>query len=269
MRACLETDMLLIGAGRLGTSLAKRSEAHGIDVTVVARGDGWAALDEPVGDPVVVATRNDDRLEVIERVPDHRREDLVFIQNGMIRGLLRNNHLVGSTRGVIYFAATARDGDIQPGGTSWFCGPHAVTMARWLGFLELKARAVDWARFSYYEYEKLAWICLLGPLCEKHGCTVGEAVEQHGPELEALVVELHRFGRVALNVDAPPKHVYDRLVEYSRSIPDYRASVKEWAWRNGAVLALMAERSFKLPLQTAMLVETGHKAQIPPAMLVR
>lgn len=261
--------MIVIGAGRVGSSLAKRSEAYDIEVTLVTRTDGDAALHGPIGDPIVVATRNDDLLQVIERVPEERHEDLVFLQNGLIRGLLRNNHLVGCTRGLIYFAATERNGPIDPGGASVFCGPHALTMARWFGILELKARAVDWARFSYAEFEKLAWLALLGPLCDEHELPVGAVVDAHGEELRALSDEIIRFGRAVLNVEPPAAYLFERITEYSRSIPDYRASVKEWEWRNGAILREMALRELRLPRLTELLVKLGHKDRIPPSLLIR
>lgn len=249
--------MIIIGAGRVGTSLKKRSEAHGVEVTVVDRQGPDAALEGPQGDPIVVATRNDDLLDVLQRVPDYRRDDLVFIQNGLYRGLLQNNQLQGATRGLIYFAATARDGDIDPGTVSWFFGPHALAMARWFATMKLNARAVDWPRYSYYELEKLAWLCVFGVLCDAHDCTVGEALA-HEDELDALVKEMVHFGRAEMNVDPAFDYLKARLVEYTRSIPTYRAAVKEWDWRNGAVLAAMEQRDQRMPEMVRLLRAGGH-----------
>lgn len=249
--------MIIIGAGRVGTSLKKRSEAHGVEVTLVDRQGPDEVLDGPQGDPILVATRNDDLLDVLERVPDHRTDDLVFIQNGLYRGLLSNNQLQGTTRGLIYFAATERSGDIDPGTVSWFFGPHALAMARWFAVMKLKARATDWARYSYYELEKLTWLCVFGVLCDAHACTVGEALA-HEDDLDALIGEMVRFGRAELNVDPPLDYLKERLVEYTRSIPDYRAAVKEWEWRNGAVLRAMAHRDQRMPATVRLLRAGGH-----------
>jgi ketopantoate reductase len=250
--------MIIIGAGRVGTSLKKRSEAVDIPVTLVDRTSGDAALDGPQGDPILVATRNDDLLDVIERVPEHRHEDLVFIQNGVLRGLLRNNQLSGCTRGLIYFAATERHGDIDPGTISWFTGPHALELVRWFAAMDLKARKVDWARFSYYEFEKLTWLCVFGVLCDAHDCTVGDALA-HEDDLRALVDEMTHYGRGELNVDAPQDYLLERLGDYTRSIPEYRASVKEWDWRNGAVLRRMVDLGERrMPATLRLLREGGH-----------
>lgn len=250
--------MIIIGAGRVGTSLKKRSEAAEIPVDLVTRTTGDSVLEGPQGDPIVVATRNDDLLDVIERVPDYRLGDLVFVQNGVFRGLLRNNHLSNCTRGLIYFAATARDGDIDPGTISWFTGPHGLTMARWFSLMDLQARHVDWPRFSYYEFEKLAWLCIFGVLCDAHDCTVDEALD-HTNDFDALLAEMRHFGRAEYNVDAPLDYVGDRLRDYSRSIAGYRASVKEWDWRNGAVLRAMVDHGERrMPATQRLLKAGGH-----------
>jgi len=259
--------MIVIGAGRVGSSLKRRSAEHGIEIELLTRTEGWEGLEFAVpGDPIVVATRNDDLLGVLERVPDFLHADLVFIQNGWVRGLIRNNGLGNMTRGLIYFAARERDGEIEPGGINWFCGPHALAMVRWFSRMRLKARAVDWARFSYYELEKLTWICTLGPLCEKYDCTVGEVVEQHSDELKALAAEFQLFGRQAFSVHAEVDYLHGKLVDYSRSIPGYRAGVKEWSWRNGAVLDVAIERGFAMPQLLQLLIDTGHEAELPPAL---
>lgn len=253
--------MIVIGAGRVGTSLKRRSEEHGVEVTLVGRDTPDEALEGPQGDPIVVATRNDDLLAVLERVPDYRHEDLVFVQNGLYRGLLQNNQLSGATRGLIYFAATERYGTIDPGTVSWFFGPHALAMVRWFAVMKLKARSVDWARYTYFELEKLAWLCVFGVLCDAHGCTVGEALA-HRDDLDALVKEMIRFGRAVLNVDPPAEHLTSRLIEYTESIPTFRASVKEWEWRNGAVLREMAGREKRMPNMVRLLKAGGHEALV-------
>lgn len=261
--------MMVIGAGRVGTSLKRRSEEHGIGVELLERGDWDAIEDGPQGDPIVVATRNDDLLDVIERVPSWRRHDLVLIQNGLIRALVQNNHLTGATRGLLYFAATERGGEIDAGAPSWFSGAHGLTMARWFAMIGLRARAVDWAQFTSKEFEKVAWLCAMGPLCEKHDATVGEVATTHRRELEDQLGELGLFGRLVFNVDLPHPSLVERVVDYSLTIPGYRASVKEWKWRNGGVLRILLDRGVKLAKHTQLLLDTGHGDQIPQALQVR
>ena len=254
--------MVIIGAGRIGQALAARAEARDVEVALVSRDEGWDALAAPPGDPVLLAVRNADLGAVIEHVPEARRDDLVFLQNGAIRELIASFGLGKGTRGLLYFAVAGRvsdgGGDIVEGFTCPFHGPHGPAVARWLGQLGLAARDVDWARFSYYELEKLLWLACHGVLCEKHGVTVGELVAGHRDELHALVAELLLVGRAALGVDVPADYVVDRLVRYSETIPTWSASVKEWDWRNGWLVDRAREHGIATPLHDALLQSLGH-----------
>lgn len=236
--------MQMIGAGRIGTSLKRRAQERGMQLDLIGRQGG----DFERTGPLLVATRNDDLPAVLERVPTERHADLVFLQNGWLWTWLERVGLADNGRGLLYFAATERDGTIDPGTTSWFTGPHADAVAAWFNALDLEAAAVDRASFAEVELEKLAWLCVFGPLCQVHGCTVGEAIDQHAEQLTTLCHELARFGEV-VGVHVPPAALEAGLVRYSRTIPTYRASVKEWAWRNGAVLDVLEEAGIRSPLQ--------------------
>ncbi len=250
--------MVVIGAGRVGLALKRRSEARGAEpVVLVDRHGGNEALRGAQGDPILVAVRNDDLPAVIQRVPTYRREDLVFVQNGAIRDLLREHSLAGATRGLLYFAVASRDAEIVEGLVSPFCGPHALTMARFFSSLGLQAHAMDWGRFSYYELEKLLWLATHGLLCQAHGCTVGELVAKHRDELHALVAELCLVGRAAVGVDADPAYVTGRLVAYSETIPDWPASVKEWAYRNGWLRSEARRLKVATPLHDELIDRLG------------
>ena len=51
-------------------------------------------------------------------------------------------------------------------------------------------------------------------------------------EIAELTVELasQTFFQLGEEWDS---EIIDRLCDYSQTIPDYRAAVKEWSWRNG------------------------------------
>ena len=245
--------MQIIGAGRIGTSLRRRAEQRGVPVDLLGRTGG--NLEAPA--PLLVATRNDDLPAVLERVPPHRRRDLVFLQNGWLRTWLAEVGLADNGRGLLYFAATERDGDIDAGTTSWFTGPHADAVAAWFRALELQAQPMERAAFAAVELEKLAWLCVFGPLCQVHGCTVAEAIDDHGDQLTTLCHELVRFGEV-VGVPVSAEALEAGLVRYSRTIPTYRASVKEWAWRNGAVLDVMDRAGVPSPLQRELTDRARH-----------
>jgi ketopantoate reductase len=253
----MQGSMIVIGAGRVGTALQVRSTECGLPCTLVSRDAGWEVLDGPQGDPILLAVRNDDLEHVLSRVPRKRRSDLVFVQNGAIREALRNQALQRATRGLLYFAVSRLGDPIQPGGTSWFSGAHALTLARWFGEMGLAAESVDWGRFSFYEFQKLCWIAAFGPLCDGHEATVGEVVSHHRLELEALVTEFAAVGRVAFGVDVPLDYLVQSLCEYSLTIPDYRATIKEWAWRNGWFVDTAMGRGISTPTHLGLLRALG------------
>lgn len=249
--------MIVVGAGRVGTALRLRSEAAGEACALVSREEGWEALDGPPGTPIVLAVRNDDLGEVVPRVPRHRREDLVFVQNGMIRPWLRDQGLSGCTRGLLYFAVSTRGERGDPGSPSPFCGPHDGALVRWFVTIGLPAERLDWARFSVAELEKLLWIASFGLLCEVHGEDVGTVCTTRRAELEPLVAELATVGRATMGVAAPIATWVERLCAYSMAIPTYRGSVKEWPWRNGWFVAEARRRRIATPVHDALLAAVG------------
>ena len=253
----MQGSVIVIGAGRVGTALQARSTECGCVCTLVDRRSGWEALDGPQGDPIVLTVRNDDLKDVLARVPRKRRTDLVFVQNGAIREMLRSQALQRATRGLLYFAVSRLGEPIQPGGTSWFSGTHSLALARWFGQMGLAAESVDWGRFSFYEFQKLCWIAAFGPLCDRHQVSVGEVVAHHHSELQALVAEFAAVGRVAFGVDVPLDYLVRSLCDYSNTIPDYRASTKEWAWRNGWFVDTATRRGVSTPTHLELLRAIG------------
>lgn len=249
--------MIVIGAGRIGTALHERAAARGVDCTLVTRTEGWDALQSRPGTPILLAVRNDDLDTVVGRIPAHRRHDLVFIQNGMIRGWLQTHSLARCTRGLLYLAVPRVGAPIAPGGVNPFCGAHAVEMVGRFVDLGLEAEAVDWARFSAWELEKLIWLCAFGVLCEHLDLTVGEVCAQHRAELRSLVTELSRVGRAALGVDMPLGWLVDRLCRYSASVASWRASVKAWPWRNGWFVEAARRYGVPTPLHDELLRHIG------------
>lgn len=249
--------MFVVGAGRVGLALKARAEAAGQAVTLVDRTSGWDALATGAA-PILLAVRNDDLDEVVDRTPPERRRDLVFLQNGALRDWLASQGLQSATRGLLYFLVAARGAPLVEGRTSWFSGPHAAVVAAWFEALGVEARAVDWATFSYQELEKLVWLAAHGPLCEHFGATVAEVGTQHREALRELAGELWAVGARAWGVEAPIDHVVERLVDYSSTLPDYRASVKEWRWRNGWFRDTAARLGLETAMHERLLRALGH-----------
>jgi hypothetical protein len=154
--------IIIIGAGRVGGALAARARANGTPCTLVDRARGWETLQDPAGDPIVLAVRNDDLDAVVGRVPQHRRADLVLVQNGMLRDWLAAHGLQAATRGLLFFAVPRRGAPIELGPANPFWGPHAARMARWFELLGLPAKVLDASDFATAELEKLLWNSCFG-----------------------------------------------------------------------------------------------------------
>lgn len=247
----------IIGAGRIGSALAALSAEHGQPCDLITREHGHQALSSEAGDPVLVAVRNDDLDPVLTRVPGARRDDLVFIQNGMLRPWLRERGLRAVTRGLFFFAVGCRGDRPLPGAPSPFTGPHAPAMVTWLTALGLPAEVVDPPTFAAIELEKLIWNCAFGLLCQVHAVDVGIVVDAHADELQALVAEMAEIGARALAVDLEIPPLVERLSAYSRSIAGYRGAVKEWPWRNGWFASRAAEYGLAMPVHNALLDRAG------------
>jgi hypothetical protein len=251
---------VILGAGRVGRAIADRVVALEVPVALVTRTAGWSAIEAgPVGDPILVCVRADDLVEAVNRVPERRRPDLVFVQNGAIRGLLQDQGLGGCTRGVLYLAA-GEDGSLTPGGDSPFCGPHAMPIARILGAAGIPSRVVNWAGFTYFECEKLLWTAIFGVLSEKHGVDVGTVASAHRDEVAGLVNELLPVLRATHGVDPERGPVIDRLCLYASRIPTWKAGVREWRWRNGWLEASARRFRKDTPLHRAAIIAAGHEA---------
>jgi hypothetical protein len=76
-----------------------------------------------------VCTRNDDLEDVVSRTPEHRRGDLVFLQNGILGPFLAKHGLSRNTQALIYFAVAKQgaapiDGvtDVDPEGLTAVTG---------------------------------------------------------------------------------------------------------------------------------------------------
>jgi ketopantoate reductase len=240
----------VIGAGRIGTALCERDPSR---FSLIDREHGWQRLDAPAGAAILLAVRNDDLEAVLARVPEHRHGDLVFVQNGMLRPWLAAHGLSGATRGLLFMAVPKRGAAIEPGGESPFCGPHAHALVDAFMAAELPSRCVDAQEFAAIELEKLLWNSCFGLLCDAFACDVGTVVREHFTELRELVAELLTIAAPALGVSLALDPLVERLAAYSRSIPSFRASLKEWRWRNGWFVELAREHDESLPVHERLL----------------
>ena len=255
--------MIVIGAGRVGEALRRASTRCGASCRIVSRTTGWSYLEEEGGVPVLVAVRNHDLDEVISKVPRHRRDDLVFLQNGLFDPLLDRHDLGGCSRGLLYFAVPRWGDDLACGQTSWFTGPQGERVTSWMQGLGVKAASVERHVFGQHELEKVCWLVTHGLLCAVHKVTVGEVAEHHQEALLALTTELLEVAAVERDVGCDPASMVARLCSYSRTIPSFCASVKEWEWRDGWFVEAATKHGVHTPTHHGLLRSAGLTDRLP------
>ena len=249
--------MIIVGAGRVGQALETRAAMRGVPCVLVSRREGWEEIRPNGSGPILLATRNDDLVEVMARIPPERWPDVTLVQNGMLRPWIAEQNLPQVTRGLLFFAVAARGDDLVPGGLSPFTGPRASAVVQWLQRIDVPAEVVDETSFRGTELEKLIWNCAFGLMCQRYDVSVGTVVVHHREELRALVAEMNAVGGGALGVQHDLGGLLERLCDYSRSIASYRGAVKEWAWRNGWFVSLCHEGATPMPVHDRLLQAIG------------
>jgi hypothetical protein len=253
-----EDPWIIVGNGRVGAAFADMGQGNDL---VVQRG---GAIAGPPG-PIVVCTRNDDLEGIVNATPEDRREDLVFIQNGMLQPWLDAKGLGDNTQVLVYFAVAKKgeaptDGktDTNPEGLTAAYGKHAEAIATRLHSVGLSCKVLPRDEFQQSMLEKLVWICSFMVVGAMHGgCTVGEVESKHRDEVAGLIEELFVAGSRDLGINASTDGLVDRLCAYARSVSHFPTAVKEFPWRNGYFYGLTqaSQDGDPCPLHTSMLKE--------------
>ena len=143
----------MIGKGRIGSLF------EGDDATFVGR-DG--SINPDASGPILVATRNDALEGIVERCPENRRKDLVFLQNGYLDNFLESKGLLDNTQVLLYLSVPAKgvepvDGitSVNPEGLTAATGVHAQAFADRLAALNLKCKVVTPEEYRPAMFEKL------------------------------------------------------------------------------------------------------------------
>jgi len=259
-----DVPSIIVGGGRIGSAL-KELGVEG-DV-VLRRGDAFPAT--PASGPIYVTTRNDDLAGVVAATPPERRQDLVFMQNGMLGEFLEEQGLPDATQVLLYLAVAKLgeppiDGitDTNPDGLTTAKGRWAEAFRARLAGGGLTCHVKQGDEYTKAMLEKHVWICAFMVTGALHGgVTVGEVESAHASQLRALVDELCAAGEAALGVRLEPG-AFERLAAYGRSVAHFPTAVKEFEWRNGwfhkiSQRALAEGRPDPLPLHTAALQELG------------
>jgi hypothetical protein len=144
----------IIGAGRIGGLLAEPGAC-----VVLGRED---SIDAQGKGPILITTRNDALEGIVEKCPENRRKDLVFMQNGYLDKFLESKGLLDNTQVLLYLAVTAKgvapiDGvtTVNPEGLTAATGEHAQAFADRLAPMDLKCRVVSPADYRPAMFEKV------------------------------------------------------------------------------------------------------------------
>jgi len=266
--------VIVVGSeGRIGHLICSMTDGpwHPMGVTRTSDPARLATPLEGPAAPIVVCTRNDDLDTVVDYVHESRWPDLVFVQNGAVRPWLMSRGLESGPsapwpghepdRGVLWVAVPKRGDTPVPGGASVFSGKWGPTLAEMLDFHGVDARAVDRVELAREEAVKLAWICATGVLGSATGLGVGGIDAHHADDLESLVRELFTVLCISPGLDIDADALVARVQAYSAQIPHFPARLKEWKWRNGAVLRTAQAAELGTPVHDEWLDRAGG----PPA----
>jgi len=246
--------MIVLGMGRVGQGLKALAMEANAPFVGVTRSAGHEALRaSPAGGPILVCVNAGDLMACIGAVPERRRADLVFTQNGMLDSFLKNAGLQENTRGLLYFAVPKRGDRPAPGGTSVFSGPHAAPVVAWFRRLGLTARSIERSEFTEEMASKLIWNCTFGLMCEVHGASVGRLVQEERPAIDELIGEFVNVSNAALGSKLDRETVSREACAYSLSIPNYTGALKQHPWRNGWFIDSAIQLGIDTPVHRTLM----------------
>jgi len=257
-----DVPSIIVGGGRIGSALLDM----GVEGDMLLKRD-QAFPESPTEGPIYVCTRNDALAGVVAATPDHRKGDLVFLQNGMLGDFLEEQGLQDASQVLVYLAVAKlgekpTDGitNVNPEGLTTATGKWASAFQARLAKGGLTCHVRQGNGYTRAMLEKHVWICafmMVGAL--NGGISVGEVEAQHSDQLRALVEELCAAGEAKLGVQLSDG-VFERLAAYGRAVSHFPTAVKEFDWRNGwfyaiSKTALDAGEADPMPLHTSGLKE--------------
>lgn len=224
----------VVGGGRIGSMLTSAAASS----LLLKRGD-VIPEDSGEGSPILLATRNDALDGIVEACPEHRRKDLVFLQNGYLDDFLSEKGLSDNTQVLLFVSVTALGAEpidgittVNPEGLTTATGVHAEAFANRLASLELKCNVVSAEEYRPAMFEKLIWIStymLVG--AAKECASVGQAGSEHKELVEAVINELAAAVSAKEGISFQTG-IIERLAAYTDVVADFPAAVKEFQWRN-------------------------------------
>jgi len=136
----------IIGGGRIGSYLYESN--GGKDILLSLRSQTLPLVGSG---PIYICTRNNDLSSIVDSTPLNRREDLVFLQNGILTDFLQLKGLEDNTQALIYFAVAKKGEKPIDGKTD--LNPEGLTSAtgKWANDLSLRLQS---GGLSCHVYDK-------------------------------------------------------------------------------------------------------------------
>lgn len=248
------TSEVVAAAGRMGSQWLRQDGS-----VAVPRGVSPGCLSLP-GSPIYVATPSRSWEDVYRETVEERREDLVWVGNGLPLDEFRNSTVIVPHYGILSVGAKPTTLPSSP--PTFIYGKHAEKVALVLEKEGVKTEVVaSWGQIQIHAAQKLLWASCMWLLCHSFEppLTVEQVHDQRQHFLTDLVRELLPTleERVKSGIDWNDTITY--LESYSRSMPNVIQSkalaIDEVYERNGVWLQLRSR--FPQPLHEELLLRVG------------
>ena len=247
--------------GEVGGRLASALERAGWRVHAVTRRDGWKAASDPSNPaPRLVAVREEQLADVLERLAKLPAERLVLVQNGFLEAV--HGDLGPVSRGLIWF--TSKGDFFRSLCASPVHGTVApdLTTALAAGGLEVELEP-DRKRFTQAMIVKGIWNAVVGLPLAVHQVDLATYLSDHREELAALVEESARAAGAVYGVDVSAEHALDKLLATTTELGWVRGGAKALDWRNGALATFGRRHDVPTPVNDRLLQAVGHDPGAP------
>lgn len=248
------TSEVVGASGRMGSQWLRQNGS-----VAVPRGVSPGCLSPP-GIPIYIATPSSSWEDVYRETMEERREDLVWVGNGLPLDEFRNSTVVVPHYGILSVGAKPTTLPSSP--PTFIYGKHADKVALVLEKEGVKTEVVaSWDQIQIHAAQKLLWASCMWLLC--HSFEPPLTLEQVHDQCQDFLMDLVREllpaleDRVKSGIDQNDTITY--LEFYSRSmpnaIPSKALAVDEVCERNGVSLQLRSR--FPQPLHEELLVRIG------------
>ncbi|MCY4380996.1 MAG: hypothetical protein OXC40_05460 [Proteobacteria bacterium] len=224
----------IIGLGRVGTFIRRMMP----NARCFVRNDSLVSLSSH---PTWICVRMKDLDQVLQQIPTTSKQNLIFLQNGIYQSLLDDYGVLEPTKMLVYFAINKiGDTPVDSLGMSVVTGKHSKMVSQMFASWHLDVKPVSELDFYGLAHEKLIWLAVFGLLGDCFSLTVQDLVTYHRDHIHGLIWELASLVERKFNIHfAGGKNgLVEGLVQYSHSLGAYRATVKEFHYRNGYFLRL-------------------------------